>query len=245
MLKKRIIPVIILRNGEVVQSVQFKHTNVIHKDPCYAVNFFSKWDADEIIILDVSRDTKHRDKFYDAVERLSENCFLPLTVGGWIEDLEEIRKLHSIGADKILINTHDELIKPAVLKHGAQCIVAGIDIRGDSAFVDRGAREICSLPDRIKQMEGAGEFFLSSIDHDGTGRGFDKRLYDIKLNVPKIIFGGASKPEHLEEGLRHSDAVAAANMFHYKESSVRKAKVEICGIAPGVHSLRMPAPLSL
>src|SRR5262245_49759475 len=105
MLKKRLIPVLILRDGLVVQSIQFHHTNVIHWKPVTAIDFFNRWAVDEIVVLDVSRDQGQRLKFYDIVEGLSKKCFVPLTVGGWVTSVDELRRLLRLGADKVVINT--------------------------------------------------------------------------------------------------------------------------------------------
>src|SRR6516162_287690 len=126
MLKKRLIPVLILRNGQVVQSVQFRHTNVIHWDPATAVEFFNRWTVDEMVILDVSRDLQEREKFYAAVDALSSKTFVPLTVGGWVASVNEMRKLLRLGADKVCINT-EAVTRPAFITEcaevfGNQCV---------------------------------------------------------------------------------------------------------------------------
>src|SRR3989344_8269003 len=125
MLKKRLIPVLILRDGKVVQSLQFKHTNVIHWNPAIAVDFFDRWAADEIIVLDVSRNKDSRQLFYEAISNLSKKCFVPLTIGGWVNSVDEVRKLLRLGADKIVINTaafrNPELINRVAEVFGSQC----------------------------------------------------------------------------------------------------------------------------
>lgn len=241
MLKKRVIAVLILRYGEVVQSVQFKHTNVIHTEPRYAVECFSKWDADEIVMLDVSRDTEQREKFLLAVERISRTCFVPLTVGGWLKDNDDIKQVLSIGADKVLINTEaynrPEFIQEASARYGSQCIVVGIDcLRNDNnepiVHVNRG-RDSTGLTAvewaKTVEKHGAGEILLTSIDNDGMRGGFDLDLMQsvsAAVSIPVIAFGGALTANHLAQGLENTgvDAVSAANMFHYSENSMRKMK---------------------
>jgi len=132
MLKNRLIPNIILNNGNIVQSVNFKHTNVIG-NAITAVDFFNSWAVDEILVLDVSRTDEYRSKFHKIIDGLSKRCFIPLTVGGWIKNIDEIKKLLSEGADKVCINTHavqnSEFIREASKIFGSQCIVISIDVK--------------------------------------------------------------------------------------------------------------------
>lgn len=241
MLKKRLVPVLILRDGRVVQSVRFRHTNVIHWNPVTAVDFFNAWAVDEIVVLDVSRDTRHRQRFYDAVLGLSAKCFVPLTVGGWVTDVEEMRHLLRLGADKVVINTaavrRPELITEGARLFGSQCIVVSIDARrsdalGREVYVDRG-REATGLAAvewaRIAEARGAGELLVTSIDHDGARGGYDLELIRSvaeAVEIPVIAFGGVFTWDHLVAGVREgrAEAVAAANIFHYTEHSTKKAK---------------------
>jgi cyclase len=241
MVKKRLIPVLILRDGKVVQSCQFRHTNIIHAIPHKAVEYFNKWAADEMLIIDVSRDLRCRDKFYEEVRKLSRKCFVPLTVGGWITSRDEVIKLLQCGADKIVINTHavrhPEFIRECAETFGSQCVVVSIDAKRHSddiyrVYIDRGREETQLSPfdwAREAQEYGAGEIYITSIDHDGSREGYDLELIAgiVKaVDVPVIAFGGVSKWEHLVEGINiaGADAVAAANIFHYTEHSVKKAK---------------------
>ncbi len=241
MLKKRVIAVLILRYGEVVQSVQFRHTNVIHKDPRFAVEYFSKWDADELILLDVTRTDDARARFLDALERVSRSCFVPIAAGGWLRSSADIEAVLARGADKVVINS-EAVRRPAFLEEasrrfGSQCIVLGVDCRRDPAgtafvFTDRGREATGMQPvewTRRAVEHGAGEIFLCSIDHDGMRGGYDlplMREVASAVPVPVIAFGGASTAEHLAAGLREGgvDAVSAANVFHYSENSMRKMK---------------------
>jgi cyclase len=241
MLKKRLIPVLILRDGQVVQSVQFKHTNVIHWNPVTAVDFFNGWAVDEIIILDVSRKLGQRQKFYDAISALSTKCFVPLSVGGWVTSVDDMRMLLRLGADKIVVNTA-AVRRPALLTEGAavfgsQCVVVSIDARRTAegrheVYIDRG-REATGLDPvawaRAAVAHGAGELLVNSIDHDGNRGGYDLELIRgvaEAVEVPVIAFGGVFTWDHLVGGIvdGKAEAVAAANIFHYTELSTRRAK---------------------
>jgi cyclase len=241
MLKKRLIPVLILRDGQVVQSVQFKHTNVIHWNPATAVDFFNAWAVDEIVLLDVSRTLKKRQKFYDAVDALSNKCFVPLTVGGWVTEVDEVRKLLRLGADKVAINTEayrqPDLVTTCAGVFGSQCIVTSIDVKAheDGRYevcVDRGREPTGMTPEewsRQCQDLGAGEIFLNCIDRDGFRQGYDIDLLRSVVDaveIPVIAMGGVLEWQHLADGvlIGGADAVAAANIFHYTEHSTKKAK---------------------
>jgi cyclase len=241
MLKRRLIPVLILRDAMVVQSVQFNHTNVIHWKPLTAVDFFNKWAVDEIVVLDVTRNKKKRQKFYDVVFGLSKKCFVPLTVGGWVDSREEVLNLLRLGADKVVINTEavrrPELLTESAKTVGNQCIVVSIDAKthenGDyEVYIDRG-REPTGLSPfdwaRKVQTMGAGEIFLNCIDRDGYRQGYDLKLLRQvvdAVDIPVIAMGGVFTWQHLLDGIVQggADAVAAANIFHYTEYSTIKAK---------------------
>ncbi len=244
MLKKRLIPVLIIRDGQVVQSVRFKHTNVIHSMPATAVDFFNRWAVDEIVILDVSRNLSKRDKFYEVVSELSKKCFVPLSVGGWIDSLDEIKKLLRSGADKVVLNTiavrQPEFVRESAELFGTQCVVVSMDVKkkqnGDGVlyevYIDRG-REATGLSPfgwakRVQEL-GAGEIFLNCIDHDGYRKGYDLELLKgvvASVDIPVIAMGGVFNWQHLVDGIfiGGADAVAAANIFHYTEHSTKKAK---------------------
>ena len=241
MLKKRLIPVLILRNGQVVQSLRFTHTNVIHARASIAVDFFNKWSADEIVVLDVTRENSNRQVFYDVVQTLSKQCFVPLTVGGWIDSAAEVRTLLERGADKVTINTQaylrPELITECANIFGSQCIVVSIDARRDAGgrhevCIDRGRKRTGTPAEAWAlqaQERGAGEIFLTSIDKDGSREGYDIELFNKVIDavaIPVIGFGGVSTWQHLVDGIvaGRVDAVSAANVFHYTEHSTRHAK---------------------
>jgi cyclase len=241
MLKTRLIAVLILRDSMVVQSVQFKHTNVIHWKPLTAVDFFNRWAVDEIVLLDVTRNKSSRQKFLDVLLMLSKRCFVPLTVGGWVNSLDEVLNLLRHGADKVIINTEavrqPNLISQCARTVGSQCVVASIDVKhhGEDryeVYIDRGREPTGMSPfdwARKTQEMGAGEIFLNSIDRDGFRQGYDLVLLKgvvESVGIPVIAMGGVLTWDHLVEGVKigGADAVAAANIFHYTEHATRKAK---------------------
>lgn len=239
MLKKRLIAVLILREGQVVQSVRFRHTNIIHYDPVHVVEAFNKWAVDELIMLNVTRSPDSREQFAEKVESVSRHCFVPLTAGGWITDEDYAHRLLRSGADKLVVNTtladNPVLVQTLSRRYGQQCIVGSMDIlrteNGIRVAVDRGSRVLDETPvDWAKRMVtlGCGEILFNSIDHDGARKGYDlDTIADIAaaVPVPVIAFGGVLQWEHLIEGIEAgADAVAAANIFHYTEHATKKAK---------------------
>ncbi len=245
MLKKRLIAVLILRDGQVVQSVRFKHTNVIHYDPVHAVEAFNKWAVDELVMLNVSRDAAGRDKFAASIRAVSRHCFVPMTAGGWITDAGYAREVLRSGADKLVVNTaiadDPDLVRTLARRYGRQCIVGSMDVKRDDdgtpgVMVDRGQRP-ATTPDgatdpvswaRYATSLGCGEIFFNSIDHDGARRGYDLETLGAvcdAVDVPVIAFGGVFTWKHMVEGLQAgAEAVAAANIFHYTEHATKKAK---------------------
>ncbi len=241
MLKNRLIAVILLRDGQVVQSVKFKHTNIIHYDPVHAIESFNRWAVDEIVLLNVSRDMSTKDSFVDTVNRLSKECFVPMTVGGWVNDVAYAQTLLANGADKIIVNTggykNPDLISRLANKFGRQCVVVSIDAKanpfGESLVaIDRG-RDVRQMKvrDWAKKAEqkGAGELFVNSLDHDGNRKGYHipliKQISGL-VSIPVIAMGGIFHWKDLADGIQlaKADAVAAANIFHYTEHSTKKAK---------------------
>lgn len=239
MLKHRLIPSIILNDGNIVQSINFKHTNIIG-NAITAVDFFNSWAVDEIIILDVSRDQSSRNKFHKIVDLLSKRCFVPLSIGGWIKNIHEIEQFLKEGADKIIINTeafeNPNFISKSAKIFGSQCIVVSIDVKKINSeykvMIDRGRKETNISPvEWAKKVEtlGAGEIFLTSIDHDGIRDGYDLKLVRMiseNVRIPVIAFGGVGNWQHLVDGIKigKASAVSAANIFHYTEHSTVEAK---------------------
>lgn len=240
MLKKRVIAVILDHEGTVVQSIRFRHTNVVHYDTLHAVEAFANWSVDEIILLNVTRSSESRQRFVKTLHKISEYCFVPLTVGGWITDEDYAAALLRNGADKLVLNTaladNPELVMGLSQTYGKQCIVASIDVKRNTVgeinvCVDRGTRCIDADPvswaRRAKNL-GAGEIFFNSIDHDGARRGYDIPTLQAlcqAIDIPIIGFGGVFTWKHLHEGIEAGcDAVAVANQFHYQEHATRRAK---------------------
>jgi len=241
MLKNRLIAVILVRDGRVVQSVKFKHTNVIHSDPIHAIESFNKWAIDEIVVLNVSRDDSNKEYFVGVIHRISEECFVPLSVGGWITDVDYARRVLANGADKLVINTHafqhPKFISELAQKFGNQCVIVSIDsIQNEQGYefatIDKG-RKLTDMKtiDWAQQAEslGAGELFINSIDFDGNRKGYNlKLLQSITecVTIPVIAMGGVFTWDHLAQGITTAgaSAVAAANIFHYTEHSTKKAK---------------------
>lgn len=240
MLKKRLVAVLILRDGQVVQSVRFKHTNVIHYDAVHAVECFNKWAVDELVMLNVSRDASSAAGFAEVVRRISGECFVPLSVGGWITNADYAAELLRGGADKLVLNsafhTQPELIGELSARYGRQCIVASMDVKADddgrsTVYVNRGRDNTGVAPAEwarhVVQL-GAGEIFFNSIDHDGARKGYNLPVLQSvcqSVDVPVIAFGGVFTWQHLVDGLHAgAQAAAAANIFHYTEHSTRKAK---------------------
>ncbi|MBB5016871.1 cyclase [Chitinivorax tropicus] len=240
MLKKRLIAVLILRDGQVVQSVRFKHTNVIHYDAVHAVECFNKWAVDELVMLNVSPDSTSREGFADAVRRIAGQCFVPLSAGGWINDAAYAETLLRAGADKLVLNTafhtHCDLVQTLSARYGRQCIIGSMDVKlqvsGETTvMVNRGRDDTKIAPiDWARRMVelGAGELFFNSIDHDGARKGYHLSALQAvcqTVDVPVIAFGGVFTWQHLVDGLNAgAQAAAAANIFHYTEHSTRKAK---------------------
>lgn len=251
MKKNRVIPVLLLRNGFLVQSKQFKRYQNLG-NPITAVKRLSEWGSDELVYLDISRDDSHdmrrddlghpnRNSIFEIIEDVSRNAFMPITVGGRIRSLQDIEKRLALGADKIAINTmaldHPEFVEQAAREFGAQCIVVSIDARleadGVHSVMRDGNRDSTGLSAadwarRVEQL-GAGEILLNSIDRDGMKNGYDIAMLDQvsgAVRIPVIACGGVGEWDHFAEALRQTrvDAVAAANIFHYSDQSVYLAK---------------------
>ncbi|HEY9691115.1 MAG TPA: imidazole glycerol phosphate synthase cyclase subunit [Oculatellaceae cyanobacterium] len=250
MLKNRLIPVLLLKNGLLVRSELFKIHQIIG-NPIYEVRRFNEWNVDELIYLDISSDEQydlrrddHRVKglnnALDILDEVSKTCFMPLTWGGRIRSVEDMRDRISRGADKITINTAavhtPELITQGAKVFGSQAIVVSIDVlrhpNGETeVFIDGGQTPTGKKPEELaKEVEarGAGEILLNSIDRDGTGRGYDLDLISAVASVttiPVIACGGVGRYEDYAKGIKAgASAVAAANIWHFKELSDRGGK---------------------
>ena len=242
MLKKRFIAVLIILEGKVVQSVKFKHTNVIHYDPVHAIEAFNKWSVDEIVVLNVSKKSESKGPFAETLERISKECFVPISAGGWITDHQYAQNLLRSGADKLILNTaffqNPSFVKELADKYGKQCIVASMDVKKNetsqirTVWVDRGRRDTGRHPEEWAEhvtKHGAGEIFFNSIDHDGARKGYDeltlKELCQM-VSIPVIAFGGIFRWPQLIKGFEAgAEGLAVANQLHYTEHAAKKAKL--------------------
>jgi len=239
MLAKRIIPCLDVKDGRVVKGVNFLNLRDAG-DPVEIAALYEREGADELVFLDITASFERRDIIIDVVKRTAEQVFMPLTVGGGIRDIEDIRELLAAGADKVSINTaaveNPDLIDEAARRFGSQCIVVAIDPkRTDKGFEVHihGGRTPTGL-DALAWAEevesrGAGEILLTSMDADGTKAGYDielTRLVAERVSIPVIASGGAGCPEHFYQAFTEgkADAGLAASIFHYREYSIREVK---------------------
>ncbi|AZS51602.1 imidazole glycerol phosphate synthase subunit HisF [Entomomonas moraniae] len=243
-LAKRIIPCLDVDNGRVVKGVKFENIRDAG-DPVEIARRYNEQGADEITFLDITASVDNRNTTLHTVERMASEVFIPLTVGGGVRNLEDIRNLLNAGADKVSINTaavfHPEFVQEAAERFGSQCIVVAIDAKKVSAAgeLDRweifthGGRKPTGLDAIVwaKKMEdlGAGEILLTSMDQDGMKNGFDlgvTRAISEAITLPVIASGGVGNLQHLADGIIHgrADAVLAASIFHFAEFTVPEAK---------------------
>ena len=243
-LAKRIIPCLDVANGRVVKGVQFVDIRDAG-DPVEVAKRYDAEGADEITFLDITATSDDRDTIIHVVEQVAEQVFIPLTVGGGVRSVDDVRRLLNAGADKVAINSaaifNPEFVKEVADKVGSQCIVIAIDAKRVNAegeadkweiFTHGGRKEtgIDAVEWAIKMVDyGAGEILLTSMDRDGTKIGFDlelTRAITDAVNVPVIASGGVGNLDHLAEGVikGHADAVLAASIFHFAEYTIGEAK---------------------
>ena len=248
MLKARIIPCLDVDKGRVVKGVNFVDL-VDAGDPVEQAKVYDLAGADELCFLDITASSEGRETIFDVVSQTAEQCFMPLTVGGGVRSLGDIRKLLLAGADKVTINTaaihNPDFIQEAALKFGSQCIVVAIDAkRKDTHFEvfthggrNRTGIEAIGWAERMTDF-GAGEILLTSMDRDGTKSGFNieltKAISDA-VAVPVIASGGVGTLEHMVEGIRdaNASAVLAASIFHFGVYSIEEVKtyMDAAGVA--------------
>jgi cyclase len=260
MLKHRLIPILLLKNGQLVRSEGFK-THQIIGDPIHEVRRFNEWSVDELIYIDITRtgeyDARRSDHksvgFSDPLATLdivSESCFMPLTWGGRIRTLDDVRSRIARGADKVTLNSSlidaPEVITLAARRFGSQAVVVSIDALRHpdgryECFVGNGAIPTGLTPTALARRAedlGAGEILVQSIDRDGAGRGYDLQLINDVVSatkIPVIACSGVGRFEHYADGIRAgASAVAAANIWHFKEladlagkRALRKANINV------------------
>jgi cyclase len=249
MLKKRVIPCLDVKDGRVVKGVKFLDL-VDAGDPVEQARLYDREGADELCFLDITASHEGRATLYDVVQRTAEQCFMPLTVGGGVRAVDDIRRLLLAGADKVSINSaavqRPDFVREAAEKFGAQCVVVAIDAKRTGperweVFTHGGRRETgieaVSWAQRMTAL-GAGEILLTSMDRDGTKSGFDialTRAVADAVTVPVIASGGVGTLDHLVEGIRdgHASAVLAASIFHFGTWRIAEAKSHLAaaGIA--------------
>ncbi|MFN4998483.1 MAG: imidazole glycerol phosphate synthase subunit HisF [Betaproteobacteria bacterium] len=255
MLAKRIIPCLDVNAGRVVKGVNFVSLRDAG-DPVEIARRYDQQGADEVTFLDITASSDDRDLILPMIEAVADQVFIPLTVGGGVRTVEDVRRLLNAGADKISINTaaiqQPGLIRDCSDKFGAQCIVVAIDAKrvGDHWEVfTHGGRKATGLDavqwaSRVMAL-GAGEILLTSMDRDGTGQGFDlelTRAVSESVSIPVIASGGVGCLEHLYEGVTQgaADAVLAASIFHFGEHTIGEAKAYLSGRGVCVRSVTSP-----
>ena len=239
MITKRIIPCLDVRTGRVVKGLKFEGIQDV-ADPVEMARFYNVEGADELVFYDITASVEERGLFTDILTKVASEIFIPLTVGGGINTLEDFDRVLKCGADKVSVNSgairNPGLIEQAAKKYGDQCVVLSMDIKrvdGSFKIFAKGGRENTGI-DAMEWVvngvnSGAGELVVNSIDTDGVKGGFDLELLDeiaSRVNVPIIASGGAGKMEDFSELFRHRgiDAGLAASIFHYKEIKIRDLK---------------------
>jgi cyclase len=240
MLTKRVIPCLDVKDGRVVKGVNFVDL-VDAGDPVEQARIYDRAGADELCFLDITASSDNRGIIYDVVRATAEYCFMPLTVGGGVREVQDVRNLLLAGADKVSINTaavtRPDFVAEAARKFGTQCIVVAIDAKRDGkggfeVFTHGGRNptgiEAVAWARRMTEL-GAGEILLTSMDRDGTKQGFDVELTRAvadAVSVPVIASGGVGNLDHMVGGIvsGHADAVLAASIFHFGDYSISDAK---------------------
>ncbi len=243
MLKTRIIPCLDVKDGRVVKGINFLELRDAG-DPVEQAKTYEKQGADELTFLDINATHENRGILYDVVSAVAEQCFMPLTVGGGVRTLEDIRQLLLAGADKVSINSaavaRPEFVREAAEKFGNQCIVVAVDTKwngqnsdSEAEIFTHGGRKATGLKtvEWVKKMEGfgAGEILLTSMDRDGTKQGFDNKITRLVVDavaVPVIASGGVGAPKDFVDGAREGGASAllAASIFHFGEYTIEEVK---------------------
>ena len=246
MLTVRIIPCLDVKDGRVVKGVNFVDL-IDAGDPVEQAKIYDKEGADELTFLDITASSENRDTILDVVSRTAEQCFMPLTVGGGVRSEKDIRNLLLAGADKVSINTaavqRPLFVQEAANKFGSQCIVVAIDAKrvdsGDFQVFTHGGRIATGINavEWAKQMVdyGAGEILLTSMDRDGTKKGFDiplTKLIASSISIPLVASGGVGSIDHFSEGVIEggASAVLAASVFHFGQIRISDVKANMLGL---------------
>lgn len=253
MLKRRVIPVLLLRDGRMVKGRKFSEYRDTG-DPRAAVRIYSAQDADELVFLDIQASTESRGALVHILRDAAEECFMPLAAGGGITSIDAIRDLLHAGADKVVVNTaavtDPGLVSRAAETFGAQCVVAGIDYRtgpdGPRVWIRCGAQqtELAPVAHARRMVElGAGEILLNSIERDGTMEGYDLEVADAvaqAVTVPVIVCGGAGNFMHLAEAFTRTAAAAAAcaSLFHFGDNNPIRARSYLRNLGIPMRALR-------
>lgn len=244
MITKRIIPCLDVRNGRVVKGINFENLNDV-SSPVELGKYYSDCGADELVFYDITASSDGRKLFTDILKQVAENIFIPLTVGGGINTIDDFDRVLKCGADKVSVNSgaikNPELIREAALKYGSQCVVLSVDVKrvnGEFRVFAKGGREdtgieaISWIRDGVKR--GAGEVVVNSIDTDGVKKGFDIELLKIvedTVDVPIIASGGAGSIDDfikLFKEIPEIDAGLAASIFHFGEVEIKTLKEKLC-----------------
>lgn len=234
MLKPRLIGVVVVRGGLTVQSIGFRRYLPIGR-PTIAVDYLDRWGIDEIVLLDIDATTAGRAPDLHMVEACAARCQVPLAVGGGIDEVTTVERVIRAGADKVIINSaawaDPTVLERCAERFGSQCVVASIDIKGGIAMSHSASRPLAMPPTELAALaarHGAGEVLVTSVDRDGSKRGYDLALLKAMLaavTIPVIVCGGVGHVDHFGEALDAGvSAVAAANFFHWSEHSVIVAK---------------------
>jgi imidazole glycerol-phosphate synthase subunit HisF len=247
MLAKRIIPCLDVKDGRVVKGVNFVDIRDAG-DPVDCAKEYDRQGADELVFLDITASSDKRNIIISVVERTADEVFMPLTVGGGIRTTEDIRQILLAGADKVSINTaavnNPYLVNEGAIQFGSQCIVVAVDVKRRNPAIAREGWEVFTHGGRTNTHKdaltwmrevcdrGAGELLITSMDCDGTKKGYDIELYEAisrMVSIPVIASGGAGTIEHMAEVLNRgqADAVLAASIFHYNEMTVKDVKIAL------------------
>lgn len=243
MLKVRVIPTLLWKQFGLVKGVGFESWRRV--GPVLpAIKVYNQREVDELILVDIVAHTSTEDPDFESIDEFGQDCFVPLTVGGGITRIEQVQRLLRAGADKVSVNTaafeQPQLVTEIAKRHGAQCVVASIDVRGESqgcwqcfshAGTQSTGRDVCGW---AKEMEdrGAGEILVTSIERDGTMQGYDLALIETvaaAVKIPVIASGGAGTYQHMVDAVKQAgaSAVAAASMFHFTENTPAGAKAAL------------------